>query len=100
MGPSWSPTSERIAASAGHFILTMEPDGSDPTQIVPTSGDTFYGNPEWSPDAGSITFVAGKEDYSCRRWYVVPSDGSADPERIPFDRCLDRLLDWVSDPPG
>ncbi len=99
LDPSWSPGGERIAAQdeVGRFILTLESDGSDPTQIVPPSDDFFYGGADWSPDAGSIAFAGGPDDYSCRRWFIAPADGSADPQRI-FDRCLDTFLDWVSDP--
>src|SRR5688572_8403679 len=70
----------KIAFSRGDSIWTVNPDGSDRTQITNGAKDTA---PRWSPDGGQIAFTSSRADpnpFTCtscdRDVYVMDADGS------------------------
>jgi Tol biopolymer transport system component len=69
--PEWSPDGSRIAfvsyGRRGHFIRTIDPDGTARTTV--TGG---YGPPSWSPDGSELTFIGGRDNDV----FVVNTDGT------------------------
>src|SRR2546425_1204825 len=61
-------------------IWTMNPDGSNPTQLTnkPSSSSYVYDEqPKWSPDGRKIAFRSfGRGDYAGNAIYVMNADGS------------------------
>lgn len=72
----------KIVFSKDGDLWTINPDGSDPTQL--TTGDRVDWRPKWAPDGSMIAFN-GDECDPCDYWshgydgfgvYVLRSDGS------------------------
>jgi len=74
--PVWSPTGAKIAFVGFHdphyAIYTMNPDGSDQTQV--TSGTTDDVCPTWSPDGSRIAFTSNRDGFF--QIYLMNADGS------------------------
>jgi len=51
--PNWSPLGDRIVIHSGSEIITINPDGTNPTNLSPAPIDR---DPNWSPDANKIVF--------------------------------------------
>lgn len=68
----------KIAFSKGGDIYTMNPDGSDETDLTAKSfGDAFYEvDPDWSPDGKKIAFSSDRGDDYDFNIYVMNSDGT------------------------
>jgi Tol biopolymer transport system component len=74
--PAWSPDGRRIAfgvsTADGYAIYTMNVDGSDLLQIVPSSRNAW--GPVWSPDGTRLAFSAGPGQK--REIYTIGADGT------------------------
>ena len=61
-------------------VWTMNPDGSNPTQLTarPTGSTYVYDEqPKWSPDGSKIAFRSfGRGDYASNSIYLMNADGS------------------------
>ena len=58
--PEWSPVGEHIAFTHGGYIWTIDTDGNNARQLLPTQQDvekTVQGFPRWSPDGQQILFT-------------------------------------------
>lgn len=90
---AWSPDGSRIAFQSDRSdpditdgveiqdVFTMRPDGSDVRKITDSLG--FSGTPSYSPDGRWIVFAADRGNYPAAMGiYIVPSDGSAPPQRV------------------
>ncbi len=84
--PAWSPDGSRVAfirRDAGSNygkLTTMNPDGTEPREVILLEGDTvggpdYKGNVSWSPDGSEIQF----------RSFVIRTDGS-ELRRLPGSR--------------
>jgi TolB protein len=90
----WSTTG-RIAAVKGSGVLTMDPDGSNRTEI--------YGHPSrwlrWSPDSSMLVFQRNVK-YSNRRYsgdiFVMGADGS-NPTNLTNSKAYDWSPSWSPD---
>jgi Tol biopolymer transport system component len=74
--PRWSPDGGKIVyfggfAREGGYIFTINPDGSDRTQLTQVPGD----NPSWSPDGQQIFFSGVGPDNKPNTW-IMNRDGS------------------------
>lgn len=104
-GPAWSPDGSTLAFKDSG-LWTMNPDGTNATQLVADGGkDTVYGPIAWSPDGADLAFMLGKPRRS------VPSGlgsvdfdlarvaaGGGDPVLIVKDRDSDDYVaEWRAD---
>ena len=105
MSPSWSPDGKRIAFLDNH---SADPDrdaavqvfvadakaGAEEKQITPATSRGGRSRLAWSPDGKWIVFLEGDEKkygaYNMEHLALVPSDGSAAPQRIASVEALDR----------
>lgn len=58
--PNWSPDGEHIAFTHGGYIWTIDTDGNNARQLLPTQQDveiTVQECPRWSPDGQQILFT-------------------------------------------
>jgi len=69
--PNWSPLGDRIVIHSGSQIITINPDGTNPTNISPPVSDR---DPNWSPDANKIVFHSF--DGSDFEVFSMDADGS------------------------
>jgi Tol biopolymer transport system component len=86
----------RIAFDAGDEIFTIRADGSEPTRLTSSPGETESGQPDWSPDGTRIAFSRGSE--TTRLW-TMAADGS-DARALSRSRARNRLEvspDWSPD---
>ena len=73
-GVSWRPDGLKLAVDGPNTdafeqrIWTVDPDGTDLTQITPPLGN----NPDWAPDGTRIVF----DDFDFARLWTVNADGS------------------------
>jgi hypothetical protein len=80
--PAWSPDGQKIAFSKSGDIYTMNPDGTQQSQITNTPcGFDCYGDdqPSWSPDGQKIAFrenVTIDSEYDHSELWVMNADGS------------------------
>lgn len=74
--PVWSPDGRRLAFGVsegdGYAIYTMNADGSDLRQVVPSSPNAW--GPVWSPDGTTLAFSAGSGQN--REIYTIAADGT------------------------
>jgi Tol biopolymer transport system component len=96
-GPSWSPNGTKIAFVCGapSAVCTMNPDGSDVTQLFRSSLNGVS-SITWSPDGTRIAFV---RPHSTRAGilsdvYEMKADGS-DLAQITFDGDVSGGLSWT-----
>ena len=73
-------TNGKIAFSRSNTIWTVDPDGSDRTQITTGGKDSA---PRWSPDGTQIAFTSTRADpnpltcaFCKREVYIMDADGS------------------------
>lgn len=58
--PEWSPVGERMAFTHGGYIWTIDTDGNNAQQLLPTQQDveiTVQKFPRWSPDGQQILYT-------------------------------------------
>ena len=72
------PPAHRLAWTTGPRvgnwqIVTAEADGSDRTRL--TTGETFHGDPAWSPDGTKVAYVQ-RDDKEVDDVWVADADGS------------------------
>jgi dipeptidyl aminopeptidase/acylaminoacyl peptidase len=103
--PSWSPDGRRIAfASNRHedpdrdpasqiFVADAKPESVEKA-LTPATSRGGRSRIEWSPDGKWIALLEGEEKkygaYGMEHLAVVPSDGSAAPQRVKAAESLDR----------
>lgn len=89
-GPKWSPNGKKILFYAGGQIYTMDPDGSNVTNI---SGPDNPNNccADWSPNGKKIAFVSFREGND--EIYVMDADGS-NKVRLTKDPAQDMFPVW------
>ena len=108
--PQWSPDGKQIAYLDNHakdpdreadyqvFVTEARP-GSPETQLTPDSSRGGSARPEWSPDGKWIAFLESDERkydaYNMEHLALVPSDGSAAPQRVAATEALDRSVNSV-----
>ena len=73
----WSPDGKKILwmsnRNGGQHIFTMDPDGTDISQITTTG---FNGDPFWSPDGSRISFGSNLNGFFKLNLYTMDPDGS------------------------
>lgn len=85
--PAWSPDGTRLLVLNNEGLITVAPDGSDPTPVpIPTWG-SIGGGYDWSPDGTKIVY-AQETMSGVSRMVVMDADGT-DPVRI--TRCRRRV---------
>lgn len=72
--PEKGASSEEIAFAADSNIFGMTPAGGSPRRI--TSGPTFDGQPDWSPDRRRLVFIRSDSPYDPGHVMVVNRDGT------------------------
>jgi Tol biopolymer transport system component len=90
--PAWSPDGSKIAFTSNRDgdsnteIYTMNPDGSDQTNLTRHPPDIFGGRgddlyPAWSPDGSRLAFTserdAGLFDFEFPKVFIMNRDGSS-----------------------
>ena len=99
--PAWSPAGDRIAfiewvGYSGEVLKTMNPDGSDVTEVIPgpvdwLSGSRLFNGYAWSPDGSRFVYLSAERAGGNARFfqtlYVVNADGSGnrqiEPPEVP-----------------
>jgi photosystem II stability/assembly factor-like uncharacterized protein len=78
--PAWSPDGLRIAFSRIHDgIYTIEPSGTNLTQLTDSSEHGWDAFPVWSPDGTKIIFGSNRHapgDFATDSVYIMNADGS------------------------
>ncbi|MDI6851695.1 MAG: S41 family peptidase [bacterium] len=91
--PSLSPDGNRIAFSFHGDLWVAYSNGG--LAIRMTASDGFEGTPIWSPDGKWICYLSDESGNS--EIYIVPSDGSAPPERLTYHPAYEMLLAFSED---
>jgi tricorn protease len=74
LGASFSPDGKRIAYLRSGKLFTMNPDGSDPKEIVGTQQVIDY---EWSPDSRWIAFARMDGSFASEIYIIAAAGGEA-----------------------
>jgi len=97
--PSWSPDGSRVLFIGGSQVYTVNPDGTDLTQLTHYAASYgTYSGPKYSPDGTKIVFERGGAIY------VMNSDGT-NQLNISNNSSFDAQPDWqplfapTNDPP-
>lgn len=91
-GPRWSPNGKKILFHAGAQIYTMNPDGSNVTNISGYTGNNLY--PDWSPNGKKIVFRSSRDNNG--EIYVMDADGS-NQTRLTDNSAEDIFPAWSPD---
>ena len=88
--PSWSPDGAKIIFIGGSQVYTVNPDGTNLTQLTHYAASYgTYSGPKYSPDGTQIVFERGGAIY------VMNSDGT-DQINISNNSSFDSQPDWQS----
>ena len=97
--PRWSPDGARIAfvdhgdTGSTWEIVSINPDGSDPTPLTQTGPETIPTGLVWSPDGSSIAFSSSHDGDD--EIYVVKADGSGQTQLTDNDFFGDTDPVWI-----
>jgi Tol biopolymer transport system component len=89
--PAWSPDGSKIAYDSSAEIFTMNPDGSNQTQISTTPYVFFNEDPAWSPDGSKIAFTSYRDGNA--QIYVMNADGTNE-ARVTNSLAEDNRPSW------
>ena len=95
--PAWSPDGSRIAYDSVSEIFTMNPDGSNQTQISTTPYVFFNEDPAWSPDGSKIAFDSYRDGNA--QIYIMNADGTNE-ARVTNSLAQDNRPSWGPVPSG
>lgn len=97
--PDWSPDGSRIAyvsqeADKNGDVWTMNPDGSEPQQLVfDTEHADYY--PSWSPDGTHLLYAkTDHKDQGNWELYLMTADGKQH-ARLTHHPARDKFPDWA-----